>query len=519
MWNRDNSFGIRNVGWCLALILFLPLSCAGADDPLNIGHNKQLFIDDYIIESLDGVSKKLNQPRKYRGNPVLPMVPKGESSWEAGGLMCFTTIFFDEDEKLYRMWYSLYEEGQVEAHAVLAYATSRDGIRWQKPSLGIVNYRGTSDNNIIMDHDGLECGIYKDPHETDPAKGYKMLYPNVRAAYSADGLRWTDYNEGRRVIFHAPGHDSQAVPYWDEGLGKYVAIIRDRTGMIKDVRKRQVTDPWARKAYGKLWGGPKEDRVPENHSLRRVGQVESEDFVHWTPMRTVVAADDDDPLHRDQFYNMQVMQYEGLRVGLMTVFSYFEDRERPRPRGAVQLTYSRDGMNWHRGGDREVFLPMSDRPGDFDWGFVWPVQGPLVVGDEIWIYYIGWNADHQHKLPPGVTKFNSGIGLAKLRLDGFVSLDAGPAGTATTKSFVFSGTKLLINADAKRGRVLVEILDETGKPISGFSKADCDALNEDKIRHTVTWQGKADLRTLTGKVIELKFYLTKAKLFTFRMSR
>ena len=290
------------------------------------------------------------------------MVPEGDPSWEAGMHFCFITILFDEADGLYKMWYSLW--GAKDQSMILAYATSRDGIRWVKPSLGIVEHRGSRDNNIIMDRDGLETGVFIDPRETDPAKRFKMLYQGIRAAYSADGLRWTDYNEGKKVIFHAPGHDSQPVPYWDGRLGKYVAIIRDRTGMIKDVRKKMVSDPWARRVYAQLWGGPKKDRVPENHSLRRVGQVESDDFVHWTPMRTVVAADDQDPMHRDQFYNMQVMLHDELRIGLMTVFSYGYER----PRGPVQLTYSRDGLNWHRGGDREVFLPLSERAGDFDWG-------------------------------------------------------------------------------------------------------------------------------------------------------
>ena len=115
-----------------------------------------------------------------------------------------------------------------------------------------------------------------------------------------------------------------------------------------------------------------------------------------------------------------------------------------------------------------------------------------------------------------------GICLAKLRLDGFVSVDAGTTehfeikeGTLTTKPLTFEGGKLLINANAKWGSVLVEILDARGKPISGFSREDCDALNEDKIHHAVSWHGKADLKALEGEVIKLKFYLRGAKLFSF----
>ena len=69
-----------------------------------------------------------------------------------------------------------------------------------------------------------------------------MLYRGICAAYSADGLHWTDYNNGEKVIFHAPGHDAQSAPYWDAALGKYVAIVRDRLGVIREVRKQLVTD-------------------------------------------------------------------------------------------------------------------------------------------------------------------------------------------------------------------------------------------------------------------------------------
>ena len=115
-----------------------------------------------------------------------------------------------------------------------------------------------------------------------------------------------------------------------------------------------------------------------------------------------------------------------------------------------------------------------------------------------------------------MTGFPNGIGLAKLRLDGFISVDAGATeGTLTTKPFVFAGSKLVINADAKSGQVLVEILHTDGKPLAGFSKRDCDPVHVDKIRQTITWNGKSDLTHVAGKPIKLKFYLKNAKLFSF----
>ena len=126
-------------------------------------------------------------------------------------------------------------------------------------------------------------------------------------------------------------------------------------------------------------------------------------------------------------------------------------------------------------------------------------------------------ADHRHIMPPGVPGFPNGICLARLRLDGFVSVDGGAEqGTLTTKSIVATGSELEINADARAGRVVAELLNADGKPIDGFTKQDCDDLRADKIRHTVTWHGKKHLDVLTGKTIKLKFYLRQAKLYSFR---
>ena len=194
--------------------------------------------------------------------------------------------------------------------SVLCFASSVDGIHWDKPGLQIFEYRGTKENNIVMRHSGLTSGVFENHRESDPARRYKMLHMwndyKIYASYSAEGLRWTPYNNGEAVFFRPPGHDSQMIAYWDEGLSKYTGIIRDRTGRISDVRPGLVTDPAAREGWRKVWD-PQKNRAPENHSIRRVAQIESSDFVHWTNYRVIVGPDAKDPLNRDQFYNMEVL--------------------------------------------------------------------------------------------------------------------------------------------------------------------------------------------------------------------
>ena len=264
-----------------------------------MGTERQLFVDDFLIETLEGAEQTLNQPVKYEGNPVLSRAADGDPSWAAGMPHSFASVLYDERQQLFKMWHSLHAGSGGDEDSVLCFASSVDGIHWDKPGLQTFEYRGTKNNNIVMRKSGLASGVFEDHRESEPARRYKMLHMRgdykIYASYSAEGLRWTPYNNGEAVFFQPPGHDSQMVAYWDDGLGKYVGIIRDRTGRISKVRPGLATDPAAREGWRKVWD-PHKNRAPENHSIRRVAQIESSDFVHWTNYRVIVGPDARDPL-------------------------------------------------------------------------------------------------------------------------------------------------------------------------------------------------------------------------------
>ena len=172
-----------------------------------------------------------------------------------------------------------------------------------------------------------------------------------------------------------------------------------------------------------------------------------------------------------------------------------------------------------------VFLPYGKKDKQWDWGTVSPIftPEPIIVNDEIWFYYIGidaknwwtWSGDPP-KLDPVPKEPNKGIGLAKLRVDGFVSIDAGTdAGTLTTKPLVFLGDTLVVNANAKGGSLVVEALDAKGKVIKGFAGGDCTPITTDSVRHVVTWKADTDCHLLQGRPIRLRFHLKNAKLYSF----
>jgi len=211
---------------------------------------KQLFIDDYIIEELKGAEKVLNQPVKHPKNPlVIPDKP-----WEKNAIYANGGVIYDQEEKIFKMWAHGWRT--IAKHKYVGftlYMTSKDGIGWVKP---IINKKDGNNLLVIPKEWGFigGTGIFKDPVERDPKRRYKMLYAakpdgssktlSTNAAYSPDGIHWTA--EPANPII--PYSDTQACPFWDARLGKYVAYLR--------------------------YGPPHQ---------RRVTRIESEDFVHWSP--------------------------------------------------------------------------------------------------------------------------------------------------------------------------------------------------------------------------------------------
>jgi hypothetical protein len=224
----------------------------------------------------------------------------------------------------------------------------------------------------------------------------------------------------------------------------------------------------------------------------------------------MLAADEQDP-PSVELYNNTGFYYQGMYLGLMTIFH-------PEPKDNIyldlQLISSRDGRKWERVGDRTPFLPVGRRHIDWDFGFHSPASGPPVrIGDELWIYYSG--RSYRHPITGQGREPNHGaIGLAKIRLDGFVSMDAGDEeGSLTTKVVKVSNDGLYLNADASKGEVRVEVLNESGKPISGFAKADCTPMKADSTRWLVHWS--EPLTKLAGRNVQLKFYVRQASLYSF----
>ena len=468
---------------------------------LKIGECRQLFVDDFIVAQMCGVSRTLNQPTKYAGNPIMiPLYP-----WE-GRIELYGTVLRDPDEGLLRMWYMGMGNMGIAQMGVdnpskwagmgfdpsnltycICYATSRDGVFWERPNLGLVEYKGSRDNNIVL-LNASAANIIKDDRDPDPDRLYKSLFyesfdadgtsnegDGVSVAFSPDGLHWEKYN-GNPVITKAS--DSHTLLGWDDLQGQYVSYCRPS--------------------------------IHHGNCTRRIGRSVSDDFVNWTDPEDVLVPDERDPPGL-QFYCMPTFKYEGLYVGQICAYHTYAEEPHVRFYGKidVQLAVSRDGISWDRLGRREPFIPNGPA-GSMDAGEVYMAKSPIVMGDELWFYYSPCPMEHGH------TGRSGPICIAKLRLDGFVSIDAGEqTGTVVTKPFQCDGGPLRINAAARGGSVSLAVLDEQGTQHQGFGKTDCAIFDGDSVRHNVNWRNNVSLESLKGQVIRLKFYLRNARLYSF----
>lgn len=128
------------------------------------------------------------------------------------------------------------------------------------------------------------------------------------------------------------------------------------------------------------------------------------------------------------------------------------------------------------------------------------------------IYYGAWDGPHNTR------QRNAGIGLATLRKDGFVSLDAGEtAGTVTTRLLPAEPEgrlKLTVNAEAAGGSLRVEVLNAQGEFVPGYGKEECEPVRDGGIHQTVRWKDRDVLPA--GQRVRLRFWLQNCRLYAFR---
>ncbi|MBN2310215.1 MAG: hypothetical protein JXR94_14670 [Candidatus Hydrogenedentes bacterium] len=483
--------------------LVLAAAAAAAGDPIVLDAQKQLFLDDYLVESAENIARTIHSARKSPANPLLwPAEP-----WEGTMAIVYGSIL--RDGELYRMWYH-------GSHGV-SYAESPDGLAWSKPALGLFEVDG-SPTNIVIHREAEEgqpnympffyevFGVHKDPDAADPNRRYVLGYLSIQRDY--DGPRRDPFHGGQRrglgVAYSPDGiHWTSGEPWATEAIcdgathwmrdpasGHYVLYGRTKFA-APDVKAACAGDPWLERYF---WG-------------RAVARVESPDFLDWDykdpATAPVVMASDTKDTPGDEIYSMLVFPYEGVYIGLVQMFHNQEDTCHLD----IQLAVSRDGVAFARVGDRTPFIPCGG-VGEWDrFNNSLANNPPLRVDDELRFYYGGRTYRHSPYEGPDAGESGGGIGLATIALDRFVSLDASfDGGTLLTKPLVLGGDTLHLNATCDFGAIGIEVLGADGAVAARAKPVRSDGLDI-----PVEWE-EGGLANATGPV-QLRFTLSNARLF------
>ena len=444
--------------------------------------NWQLFIDDYWIANSTNITTRLHQPEKHNDNPLI----RADVPWEENPY-CFGTVIFDQQDSIFKFWYQSYNhKAELKEKTPILYSTSKDGINWVRPNLGINEYKGSKENNIVLHnygfHDLYSPSVIKDKEDPDPAKRYKMIWwdfplgkegyqdDGMCVAFSPDGMHWTKY-DGNPVL----------------SVNKTAQSISDVMSVMQDSKTGKFV------AYTKGWAEP--------HPLfRQIVRTESSDFINWSEPEVVISHKFDmvDP----QSYGMTVSQYGNSYIGLL--YSYKKPGNETID---VQLAVSHDNKKWERVANQQTFLPLG-KTNSWDDGMLF--SAPVFNHhDRTLIYYGGWDNSHDSN------EASSGIGLATLRLNGFVSLNAGQeSATVTTKSIQNADGPLIINADASNGLLRAELIDGEGNTIPGYSLEDCHPIDKDGTIQTVRWEKHSELPK-NENVFSIKFEMVNTVLYGF----
>ena len=473
-------------------------------------NQRELFIDDHLIGEMKNVQLLVHSPVREE------IAVTCDAAWEGNGCGYYT-VLHDKQEAIYRMYYHAWQIPtgiEPGGPLTIAYFESSDGITWQRPKLGLCEFNGSKENNIVLDKmgDGGSCHDFSPFIDQNPNAKPEARYKatgagfqtskGVWAYHSPDGIHWTPMAD--RPVFDKGIFDSQNVSFWSAKEQKYVLYYRVFSGA-------------------------------GTSGTRLVNRAVSDDFLHWTDEGTIAFPEGEGPKPLAQYYVNQIKPYERaphLYLGFparyvdhgltpstprLPEWDLREKRMTASPRYGTAVTdsvyiTSRDGKSFRQSND--VFL----RPGlrtRHNWSY----------GDN----YIAWHVvetestrdDSPRELSLYATESyftgrNSRLRRYSLRMDGFASIHAKlQEGELKTKLVTFSGRELSLNvATSAAGTVKVEICDLDGSPIPGFSQDECDLIYGDSIDRTVTWKNNTSVESLIGRPVILRFVMREADLYS-----
>ncbi len=486
-------------------------------DPCLGSIKKYTFLNDDSFTDAFNVERVILPARKSEVNPVL--VP--EHPWEGLNVNLYGTVLYDAQESLFKMWYTTHHYPDGEFYVM--YAISEDGLTWKKPTLGLVSYKGSDDNNIIAVQNRVGMHLPSVIKRSDAPIEHRYVmfayskgctWRGLNLFYSPDGLQWTPYS-GNPVI-ESRGDVWNVV--FDEKTGTFLA-----TGKLDTEAGRSLVVSMSEDAI--TWNPVNMLALKGNQRDHWLGLTAAAGL-WWNspPGRTPTLDEDGSPYTAErwggQIYGMPAFPYADSYVGLLWAYQADAIME-------TQLAWSGDFVNWTRDPRRTTIIQRGYQ-GSFDSKMIMgTATRPLIVDDEIWVYYGGWDVRHHYPITPESPWKGSAIGLARWRLDGFAGIvnagggspelvTSGKGGHVTTGPVQVVGDHFFTNVDTAKGSLKVELLDgdvPTPLPIEGFGVEDCAPICADGVAMPVRWS--RPLHDLRGRSVRVRFHLYNGWLYSY----
>lgn len=458
--------------------------------PIELGSRRELFVDQYLIEQLDGVGLRQHKPREEG------VVLRYDAPWE--GVLSGAAAVIVEGGK-YRLYYRAMpavRDGSKEEST--CYAESGDGHHWTKPSLGLFELCGNRDNNAVLatrppfSHNFMPFldarpGVAPD----ERFKAVAGIHSSGLCGFvSADGIRWRQLSDEPLMTSEAFAFDSPNLAFWSEAEGMYVCYFR-------------------------TW----------KDGIRWVSRATSDDFVNWRSAEEMEFHHAGDLAPPEQIYTNGTHPYfRAPHIYIAMPRRFMAKRTILAPEEAEDLEVhesQRDSCSdcilmSSRGGNRydrtfmEAFLRPGTERGNWSSRAGTIAQGVVQTGPrEMSLYrngHYGMPSNHLRRY--------------SLRLDGFASVCAPYAGgELLTKPFTFSGDRLSLNFETSAaGGMRVEIQDDVGQPIPGYQLKEAVELVGDEIDQTVAWEQGDDLSQLAGRPVRLRVVMKDADLCSLRFA-
>jgi hypothetical protein len=428
-------------------------------------------VDPRVVEDRWHVERWVVPPTRYPGNPLL----RTQFPWEGSGPHAGGSVLRDPQTGRYRMWYSVFDRDAYNSRKPFSYnvclAQSEDGLVWSRPPIGVFDYHGSKDNNIIRlgtdKTQNIDVCLNPCPHRW-PGKFLAIHNQKggVFVSWSDDGHTFTRLTEKPAIAYHSDTHNNFV---YDEVHGRWLLYCRPRA-----------------------WAG---------YHRRRIALQSSRDLENWSHERTILIPTESEI---PEYYGMTVFRRGDLFFGIVQIY----DNSTGLMHG--ELAWSDDGEHWDFLPSHPAFLTLSPAE-SWDGGMVLPFESPVDVGDEMRFYYGGFRLNHHAEENP------AGVGLMTAQRDRLIGVrsNSQEPGLLMTRPLAANGRRITMNA-VVRGRITAELRTDGNQPIPGFTFADSIAVTASGFAQPVAWKGGRLDRAADG-LVRIVFRLDDASLFAFEL--